>query len=98
MRRVKREPGSNSARDSNTGVRELRSRRIAVDSSLPCSASNHDEQQEAGQEVDDEENEVAVRRSIRSRYLAVKNLLSGIFYSDRSQCSCVLLNLRMNWP
>lgn len=73
MGRVKREPGSSSASDANTGVRELRSRRVAIDSGPPCSNSN-DEQQE---EVDEEENEVVVRRSIRSRYLAVKNLLSG---------------------
>lgn len=77
MGRVKRESGSSTS-EANHGVTKLKkSRRITVD-------SNHEQQQvpevddeDEQQQVEEEENEVVLRRSLRSKYLAVKNLLSG---------------------
>ncbi|XP_048492402.1 non-structural maintenance of chromosomes element 4 homolog B-like [Beta vulgaris subsp. vulgaris] len=63
MARVKKEAGSIS-NNTNTRVRKLRSSKIEANST-----SNQQEQQHV--------DEVVVRRNLRSRYLAVKNLLSG---------------------
>lgn len=75
MARVKKEPGSSSSNGANVaGVRELRSRRAAIDEKESTEQQQQQPQQQQGEE---EENEVVLRRNLRFRYLAVKNLLSG---------------------
>ncbi|KMT15326.1 hypothetical protein BVRB_3g060320 [Beta vulgaris subsp. vulgaris] len=69
MARVKKEAGSRS-NNTNTRVRELRSSKIEANS------TSNEQQQQHVDEVE-QEDEVVVRRNLRSRYLAVKNLLSG---------------------
>lgn len=88
MARVKKEKESTS-KNADTSVNELRSRKMSAVSSSNDSASErpnklprppsqpqpqpHVEEEEEEEEVD----EVVQRRNLRSRYLAVKNLLSA---------------------
>ncbi|XP_021845236.1 non-structural maintenance of chromosomes element 4 homolog A isoform X1 [Spinacia oleracea] len=85
MGKVKREKGTTSA-----VVRELRGRKTGAVSTSGDSAAEHQNQplqrksrpppsqkNGSGGEEEEEEDEVVVRRNLRSKYLAVKNLLSG---------------------
>ncbi|KNA05866.1 hypothetical protein SOVF_186220 isoform B [Spinacia oleracea] len=86
MGKVKIEKGSTSA-----VVRQFRSRETAAISSSGDSAAEHQNKPplrksrpppsqhhgSGGEEEEDEEDEVVVRRNLRSKYLAVKNLLSS---------------------
>ncbi|XP_021770378.1 non-structural maintenance of chromosomes element 4 homolog A-like [Chenopodium quinoa] len=78
MVKVKKEKGSTSKNAAATVVgRELRSRKNGAGDSVAVERKPRPPSQRGGAEEEEEEDEVVVRRNLRFRYLAVKNLLSG---------------------